>query len=322
MRIGTINGTRTAAAAALAAALIAAAATLPGDALAGGKTSKAWKSLAKQLRNVARGEAKADYQLALARAGLLPESRRDDARDEAREEYEDARDAASGAYRVRLELAQDLDEEQIYSVQIDPSKFTTNITNPYFPLQVGNEWTYRGETEDGVETTVVTVLDETKVIAGVTCVVVRDIVKLDGVPVEDTLDWYAQDQDGNVWYFGEIAVNYDEDGDITDVDGSWQAGKDGALPGIVMPAAPQVGDVYRQEFYAGEAEDYARVLETDGTASVPFGSFTNCVVTFDGNPMEPDHQEHKTYASGVGTVLELDVESGERVELISFTTQP
>ena len=159
-------------------------------------------------------------------------------------------------------------------------------------------------------------LDETTEVMGVECMVVRDVVYLDGEPTEDTLDWFAQDVDGNVWYFGEIAVNY-EDGEIADVEGSWEAGVDGAKPGILVLADPQVGDAHRQEMLLGEAEDAAEVLALGETVTVPAGTYVNCVKTGEFTPLEPDTYEHKYRAPGIGVVLEVDVESGERVELVT-----
>ena len=124
-----------------------------------------------------------------------------------------------------------------------------------------------------------TVTESTKLIEGVTCLVVNDLVEEDGLPIEDTDDWYAQDVDGNVWYCGEIAQNFEvfegddpEEAELVDVDGSWKTGRDGAQPGIIMLASPQVGDVYRQELALGEAEDAARVISTTGSATVPAAS--------------------------------------------------
>jgi hypothetical protein len=302
----------------LSVALLAALVVAPMDAQAGPKASGVWRAVAKNVRTSVISEAKGSYFLARARAyGLDPEERKE-ALAEAKEEYKDEKALAKEQYKARLELAAELGETELFEVDIDPADFVTVIDNPYMPLTPGTVRTYRAETDEGTETIVVEVLTETKEILGVTCVVVRDTVSLDGELVEDTRDWFAQDKDGNVWYMGEIALNY-EDGELTDVEGSWLAGVDGAQPGIVMPAAPAVGDVYRQEFYLGEAEDYAEVLALDASVSVPFGDFDECLRTFDGTPMEPDVEENKFYAKGVGVVLEADVETGERVELISVT---
>jgi hypothetical protein len=123
--------------------------------------------------------------------------------------------------------------------------------------------------------------------------------------------------DGNVWYFGEISKNF-EDGQLTDLDGSWFAGAGGAKPGIIMHASPVVGTTYRQEWFLGEAEDVATTLALDAAADVPYGSFVNCVQTLDFTPIEPDAQEHKFYAAGIGVVLEIDIVEDERLELISI----
>jgi hypothetical protein len=207
-----------------------------------------------------------------------------------------------------------------YDPQIDPADFVAGIDNPWLPFANGSSWTYEAETEDGTERTEVVVTDETRTVMGVAVTVVHDTVALDGRVIEDTFDWYAQDRDGNVWYFGEETTEYGSDGSES-TEGSWEAGVDGALPGIVMYADPQVGQAYRQEFYEGEAEDVAEVVRTGETADVPAGSFDDLVVILEWNPLEPDVQEEKSYASGVGPVLEVQTAGGdERVELVGHTT--
>lgn len=152
---------------------------------------------------------------------------------------------------------------------------------------------------------------------GVTTVVVRDTVRLDGEIIEDTFDWFAQHRDGSVWYFGEDTHEY-EGGVPVNAAGAWEAGIDGAQPGIVMPAEPAVGDSYRQEFYEGEAEDEAEVLALGETVTVSFGTFDDTVKTADTTPLEPGVLEHKYYARGVGLVLEVNVnEDGTRTELVT-----
>ena len=145
------------------------------------------------------------------------------------------------------------------------------------------------------------------------------MVSQGGAPVEVTDDWYAQDSDGNVWYLGESTAEY-ENGKVVSRAGSWEAGVDGAQPGIAMPADPQVGMAYRQEYYAGEAEDRAEVLSVEEQVEVPFGHFTDVVMTKDLVPLEPRVLEHKFYAQGVGPVLALDISGASgREELIDFT---
>ena len=203
-----------------------------------------------------------------------------------------------------------------YAPELDPADFVAVVDNPYLPFVAGSRWTYEETNGEGqTEDIDIVVLDETREIAGITATVVRDTVSIDGVLVEDTHDFYAQDGDGNVWYLGEEVDNYDENGDLTDHEGSFEAGTDGAYAGIVMEADPQVGDAYRQEYYPGEAEDMGEVLRTGGTVSVPAGDFTDVIVTRDWNPLEPDVIEEKYFAPGVGQVREATVagDTGEGV---------
>jgi len=209
-----------------------------------------------------------------------------------------------------------------YRKEIDPANFVDRVDNRYFPLTPGTTFVYEGETEDGEAVRVEDyVTHETKQVLGVTCVVVRNRVMENGDLVEETFDWYAQDKDGNVWYFGEDAKEY-EAGVVVSTKGSWEAGVDGAMPGIIMEANPQVGDFYRQEYYKGEAEDMAEVLSLTESASVIYGSFDNLLMTREWTPLEPGIVEHKYYAPGVGLILEVMVEGGsERVELVEITTK-
>jgi len=209
-----------------------------------------------------------------------------------------------------------------YRKEIDPADFVDRVDNRYFPLTPGTTFVYEGETEDGEAVRVEDyVTHETKQVLGVTCVVVRNRVIENGDLVEETFDWYAQDKDGDVWYFGEDAKEY-EAGVVVSTEGSWEAGVDGAMPGIIMEANPQAGDLYRQEYYEGEAEDMAEVLSLTESASVTYGSFDNLLMTREWTPLEPGVVEHKYYAPGVGLILEVMVEGGsERVELMEITTE-
>jgi hypothetical protein len=209
-------------------------------------------------------------------------------------------------------------------VELDPADFTTEIDNPYLPMVPGTRLTYREVGPDGeVMEVVVIVTNTTKQIAnGVTALVVRDTVTMDGKIIEDTFDWYAQDQAGNVWYFGEDTAEF-EDGEITTTAGSFEAGVDGALPGIIMPANPTPGMKYRQEYYAGEAEDNGEVLSTLEMADVPFGHFEEMLLTKDTITLEPEVLQYKLYARGVGVVLVLDVSGGRgREELVDVDIAP
>lgn len=205
-------------------------------------------------------------------------------------------------------------------VDLDPADFTADVTNPWFPLEPGTRWTYREIDEDGeVVEVVVTATSVTREIAnGITARVVRDTVTLDGAIIEDTLDWYAQDSAGTVWYLGEDTAEF-EDGEITTRAGSFEAGVDGAQAGVIMPGSPTVGMTYRQEYYEGEAEDIAEILALGQRASVPAGEYDDLVQTADTTPLEPDVLEHKYYARNIGLVLTLDREAGGREELIEMS---
>jgi len=236
---------------------------------------------------------------------------------DAKDTLADEQDECADQYDARLDVCEEIGPAP-YDPAIDPNDFTSVIDNPYFPLEPGTTYTYKTQTADGLETDVMEVTHNTRVIMGVTCVEVHDVVSLDGEVTEDTLDWYAQDLSGNVWYFGENSVEL-EDGLVTSVEGSWTSGVDGAKPGIIMEAAPAVGDVYRQEFLLEEAEDMGEVLALDGAETVPYGSFNGLHVTRDFTALEPDVNENKYYAPGIGTILEVDLETGDRTELISVT---
>jgi hypothetical protein len=211
--------------------------------------------------------------------------------------------------------------QEPYTVEINPADFVSLVDNPFFPLIPGTTMVYEGETEEGSEHVEDFVTHDTRVVMGVTCIVVRNRVMLDGNLIEETYDWYAQDKDGNVWYFGEEAKDY-ENGVVVSTGGSWEAGKDGALPGIIMKATPQVGDAYRQEYYAGEAEDMAEVISLTESTTVPYGSYENVLMTKDWTPLEPGIAENKYYATGVGLIQEVLVEGGSgRVELIEIMTE-
>ena len=203
-------------------------------------------------------------------------------------------------------------------VTLDPADFTTEITNPYWPMSPGDRWVYRETDGHGGEQKVeVTVTDQTKTIAGIEARVVHDVVSEDGQLVEDTFDWYAQDADGNIWYLGEDTKEF-ENGKVETTAGSWEYGVDGAQAGIAVPAAPEPGLEYRQEYYAGEAEDAASVLSLDEWVQVPAGSFRNVLMTKDYTPLHPEILEHKFYAQGTGPVLVLGISGGsDREELLS-----
>ena len=234
-----------------------------------------------------------------ARAGCMDEARatRSDERSEcsdvrdARDDVCDSLTAGGGAY-----------DPPVDSISWVPADLIDG--NSYFPLVPGTVTTY--ENTDG-ERIVVTVTNRTTKIDGVPVRAVTDVVKVDGKVTESTVDWFAEDTDGNVWYFGERTKAAVEDSKLITVDGSWQAGVDGAKPGIIMPAVPMVGDVYRQEWLLGDAEDVAEILSTDASASAQAASCANtCVKTHDYSPLEPDASESKFFAPGIGVIVVLD----------------
>jgi hypothetical protein len=227
-------------------------------------------------------------------------------------------------FDARSELCGDLGEAR-YDPAFDPADFVDPLEiggavdpNPYFPLEQGRVSIYEG----GGEVITVTVTDKTKLIAGVTCLVVNDVVEEDGSVIEDTDDWYAQDLDENVWYCGEDARDFElqdgeEEPELVSIEGSWKAFRDHAKPGILMWATPQVGQVYRQEMALGDAEDAAEILDVGASEAVPAAICDgDCVVTMDFTPLEPGVFEYKYYAPGVGLILEVDPESGDRLELL------
>ena len=202
---------------------------------------------------------------------------------------------------------------------LGPADFVERIDNPFWPMAPGTTWVYReADTHGNEQKVVVKVKERTREILGISATVVRDVVSQDGELVEDTLDWYAQDVCGNVWYMGESTKEY-ENGQVVTTAGSWEAGVDGALAGVVVPADPQVGMAYRQEYLADEAEDSAEVLSLDEQAQVPYGHFSEVLLTKDFTPLHPRVLEYKLYAEGIGPVLVLGVSGGsDREELLRF----
>jgi hypothetical protein len=203
-----------------------------------------------------------------------------------------------------------------YAIAIDPANFVAGVNNPYFPLVPDSSWSYE-ETDTEGDTIYLTaiVTTETKVIMGVTCMFIHVIETATGGIQEETWDYYAQDRDGNVWYFGEETRAYTgHSATEYRTEGSWEAGVDGALPGLIMLAKPATGPAYRQEYYVGHAEDCGQVIETGATIEVRGKTYTDCVVTNDWSLLSKAGKEKKWYAPGVGCVYE---EAGDsKVELL------
>jgi hypothetical protein len=206
------------------------------------------------------------------------------------------------------------DEKKIE--KIDPANFQAVVDNPFFPLAPGTTYMYSEKLGKNTSENEVAITKDTKIIMGVTCVVVHDVVKEKGIAKEETFDWYAQDKQGNVWYFGEATKEFKGHGKVV-TEGSWEAGVKGAQPGIIMKGQPAVGKPYRQEYLKGEAEDMGQIVSVSDSTTVPYGSFAGCVKTKDWSMLEPGH-EFKWYAKGVGCVRTESAE-GEVSVLISVT---
>ena len=198
------------------------------------------------------------------------------------------------------------------------SSFSAHVDNQWFPLLPGTRYVYTGIKDTKRSRDVMTVMHQTKTIEGVPCVVVQDRLYLRGRLEERTTDWYSQDSRGNVWYFGENTAELDTHGHVTSTEGTWTAGRDGARPGIYMPAHPHLGQIGQQEYYKGHAQDEFKVIGLFTTVGPPRAK--NAVLTQETTPLEPGTIDHKLYARGIGTVLE-QTEKGpnERNELVSVT---
>jgi hypothetical protein len=218
----------------------------------------------------------------------------------------------------------------IVTPAFDTANFTRPIQNAWFPLVPGTTYFYEARDTDGLARTEVSITSEHKLIEGVQAVVVHDVVWLDvedgpTVLIEDTLDWFAPDNFGNVWYMGESTVEYlyDENWNLTGStsEGSWEAGVNGAQPGFIMPAKLHPGFAYRQEFLSGVAEDLAKVERLNGRVTVPYGTFSNALVTKEWTALEPGAVERKSYVSGIGLVLtqEFHGQRTVREELVAIT---
>ena len=199
-----------------------------------------------------------------------------------------------------------------YHPQIDPADFGRKIDNRYLPFKPGTRTVAKGVAENGKtpQRDAQVVTDRKRKVDGVKCVVVRDTITSRGKPVERTFDWYTQDKHGNVWYFGENSKDY-RHGHWVKNDGSWEAGVNGAQPGVMMLAHPKRGDAYRQEFYRGHAEDQAKVFGDFGLVKVPAGTYRHTIGTKETSRLEPGVVERKWYAPGVGEIKSQDVKGSK-----------
>ncbi len=210
-----------------------------------------------------------------------------------------------------------------YSPIVNPVNFVSDINNKYFNLKPGMKFVYEKKDKENKERNEVVITSQNKQVMGVATVVVWDRVWLNDQLIEETYDWYAQDRDGNVWYFGEDVNNYDTGGELRDHNGAWEAGVDGAKPGIIMKANPVVGESYRQEYYKNRAEDMADVVSLNNRVTVPFGTFENCLKTHDWSRIDTATNEYKYYCPKVGFVV-LEESGGnivEKTELVSAISQ-
>jgi hypothetical protein len=256
---------------------------------------------------------------------------------EGREAVSEAQTLCGEQLAARRELCEELGGGR-YDPDFDPAHFQTDFAhpsavNPYFPLAIGNRWELSGESE----TVTIRVLDATKQIEGVTCVVVNDLVRVDGVPHEDTDDWFAQRLDGTVDYCGESVRDFEtfagddpQEPELVEIAGSFKHGRAGALGGMQMPAVPVEDMVYRQEWAVGAAEDAARIVSTeygfgedeDLDQHVPEAlaellcEEDDCLVIEEFTPIEPDAIGRKYYARGIGFFLEVNLETGDTVALV------
>jgi len=263
--------------------------------------------------------AQGDYFVALAKCdNLSDQTARTNCRNNASAALNRARRTCGEQFDARQAACQKLGPAP-YVPGIDPNNFIAEVNNPYFPLPPGRTLIYEGQTAEGFVHNEFIITRKTKVIQGVKCIQVHDLGYLDGALAEDTLDWFAQDKQGNVWYFGE---NTGEliDGRFVTLEGSFIAGVNRDKAGIIMKAHPMVGDFYRQEFSLDNAEDFAEVLALNATVQVPAGTFGNCLRTQETTPLETILLEDKYYATGVGNVLTVDRRTGDKLKLIRITT--
>jgi len=264
--------------------------------------------------------AQSDKALAVGKCANLSDSIAAKAcRAQAAADAKDARNTCAEQRKFRIDTCTRLGAAP-YSPAIDPANFVATIDNQYNPLIPGTTFVYEGQTAQGLEHNEVAVTHNTKVILGVTCVEVLDTVTLNGELTERTLDWFAQDKDGNVWYFGENSEEL-SGGLVVDLGGSFTAGVDGAQPGIIMKAHPAIGDFYRQEFLLNEAEDLAEVVSLSASVTTPSGTFDHCLETKETEAIDPSALENKFYAAKVGNVLTHDLVTGEMLPLVQIKTE-
>jgi hypothetical protein len=319
------------------AVLLAVAASFAAtDAVAGGKaqTNRVCSQTAKVAFKACGNDVKDNYLIAQAKClNLTDATEKSNCLADARSTRQDDKSQCKDVLDARLQVCSTLTMGGgPYDPSLDPANFVAAdqiVGNQYFPLKPGTRWVYNNTAG---ETDTVTVTDQTVEIQGIPARVVTDVVQVGGKTTENTRDFYAQDVNNNVWYVGEDTLATNPDNLLTSVEGQWETGVDGAKPGIIMPAVFNVGDVYRQEWLLGDAEDMAENLSnTDATASVPtLNNATpvwvcngSCLKTHEYAAIEPDTSESKFYYPDVGVILTLDDnDPGFREELVQFTPAP
>ena len=264
--------------------------------------------------------AESDYALALGNcANVADPAARKACQQQALADLKDAQQTCKDQFAARQELCGRLGSAP-YDPVIDPANFGGPIDNPYYPLTPGRTLVYEAQTASGLKRQVTATTHNTRVILGVTCVEVHDVIYINGEVAENTLDWFAQDKDGNVWYFGESTMEI-VDGLIATVEGSFMAGVNGAKPGIIMEAHPALGDLFRQEFVLSQGEDTEEVVGLDESVTIALGTFEHCVHIKETPALEPAIIVHDFYAPGIGQVLDIEGPPDERLELVKIITE-
>jgi hypothetical protein len=283
--------------------------------VAAGATNFCRQTSAASLSSCQAG-AQSDRWIAIAKCDNVSDAaERKDCQTQAQSDLKDSLQSCNDQRAARDAVCKQIGGSP-YDPVIDPANFSATITNQYLPMPPLTTFVYESNFGEHNE---VFVTNNTRNILGADCREVRDTVKVNGDLTEDTLDWFCQDTGGNVWYFGENAKQL-ADGLIVGLEGSWTGGVDGAKPGIAMKALPAVGDVYRQEYLPGVAEDMGEVLSlTESVTLANFGTLHNCLKTKDSSPLEPDALENKYYCPGKGLVRTHDLVTGEISDLISIS---
>ena len=180
--------------------------------------------------------------------------------------------------------------------------FTIESTNEFFPMVVEEVSNFLGEEEGAAVETVRTVLDETEVVAGVTTRVIEERETVDGELVEVSRNFFAQAADGTICYFGEDVDTY-EGGVVIGHEGAWRAGEGNNLPGIQIPAVPEVGMTYAQEYAPGVAEEHSEIVAMGEHLSVPAGEFDDTLRVIETSALDGD-ESLKIYVSGIGLAVD------------------